>query len=82
MKILEDKDKVFIPLDKYVDNKEAKRVMYMANSGPNNEIYLYKHVDTRHYINIDMEGNFYRYDSINDKYIKIPKVLAIGYALS
>ena len=35
--------------------------MYMGNSGENNKIYLYKHVDTRHYINLDKNGKFYLY---------------------
>jgi hypothetical protein len=32
--------------------------MYMGRSG---EIYLYKHIDTRRYLNLDEQGKCFRY---------------------
>lgn len=84
--VILDNEKVFEPLEKYVptlyNSVDCWKVMYMYNSGENNKIYAYKHVDTRHYIFIDEEGNFYDYNSYYNEYYEVDKVLALNYLVS
>ena len=70
-------EKEFINLEKY-SPKDCWDVMYMGTT--DNGIDLYKHVDTRRYINIDDNGNFYIYNV--EGYLKVDKEKAINYVLS
>lgn len=72
-----DKHDVFFLLEEYVPEEYWSYMMYMGKS---DNITLYKHCDTRHYINVDSEGNFYRYISggiDKGKYEKITKEYAL-----
>ena len=46
------------PLEQMLGRKLCERFMYMGRSG---ELYLYKHIDTRRYLNLDAEGQCFRY---------------------
>lgn len=67
------KDEMFAPLEKYTPEEIWDSMMFM---GTYEDIYLYKHCDTRQYINIDKEGNFYNYVRV-PSYIKIDKKTAL-----
>lgn len=69
--------KCFQNLEKYTDKKIWDDIMYMGCIG---NINLYKHCDTRHYINIDNEGKFYKYNGTG--YDEISKEQAMNYLLS
>lgn len=49
MRVCDDKTFVFMMLDDY---------MYMGEVGP---VFLYKHSDTREYVNVDASGRLYEY---------------------
>jgi|GEM_PF-5240938 len=69
------KDEMFKPMNDYIPKKYWNDLMYMGNEG---DIYLYKHYDTRCYINVDSKGRFYSYiGSEENKYIEISKHQAI-----
>jgi len=42
------------PLELMLGPKLCECFMFMGRSG---ELYLYKHIDTRRYLNLDAEGN-------------------------
>ena len=67
-----DKLDVFYLLEKYIPEEYWKYMMFMGKS---DNITLYKHCTTRHYINVDNEGNFYKYN--NGKYVRISKESAM-----
>lgn len=46
------------PLEQVLGPKLCENFMYMGRSG---ELYLYKHIDTRRYLNLDAEGRCFRY---------------------
>lgn len=46
------------PLEQIFGARLCERFMYMGRSG---ELFLYKHIDTRRYLNLDAEGRCYRY---------------------
>lgn len=46
------------PLEQMLGPKLCERFMYMGRSGA---IYLYKHIDTRRYLNLDAQGQCFRY---------------------
>ena len=46
------------PLEQVLGPKLCESFMYMGRSG---ELYLYKHIDTRRYLNLDVEGKCFRY---------------------
>lgn len=66
----------FINLEKYTP-KICWDVMYMGTT--DNGIDLYKHSETRSYINIDNDGNFYLYNG--ERYVKVDIVTAIDHEL-
>lgn len=68
--------KEFDNLEKYVP-KCCQEVMYMGTTDQG--IDMYKHCDTRQYINIDDDGNFYIYT--NEGYSKTDIVTAIDLLL-
>ena len=54
--------RVWIPLEKYLGSAEAcGAFMYMGVAG---SVYLYKNIISRRYLNIDSEGNCYKYDGV------------------
>ncbi|MBY6838803.1 hypothetical protein [Clostridium botulinum] len=69
-------DNFWINMETYIPKIYWEDLMYM---GETDGISLYKHYDTRNYINVDYNGHFYKYH--NDKYIRIDKDTAI-YNLS
>lgn len=46
------------PLEQMLGPELCESFMFMGRSG---EIYLYKHIDTRRYLNLDAEGQCFRY---------------------
>jgi hypothetical protein len=46
------------PLEQMLGPELCEQFMYMGRSG---EIYLYKHIDTRRYLNLDAAGQCFRY---------------------
>ena len=46
------------PLERVLGPQPCECFMFMGRSG---ELYLYKHVDTRRYLNLDAEGRCFRY---------------------
>jgi hypothetical protein len=46
------------PLEQMLGPEQCERFMYMGRAG---EIYLYKHIDTRRYLNLDAKGKCFRY---------------------
>jgi hypothetical protein len=46
------------PLEQVLGPELSERFMYMGRAG---EIYLYKHIDTRRYLNLDEQGQCFRY---------------------
>lgn len=78
----EEKVEIFKPLEKYVDEGK-EQFMFMGIVKQNEkEIYLYKNSNTRRYLNIDTEGNFYWYNSRNSSYYLVDSYQAIKYANS
>lgn len=61
-------------LEKYVPEEYWDDMMYMMNR---DDIYMYKHIVTRMYINVDSNGIFYAYEPNNDSYYPIDKETAI-----
>jgi hypothetical protein len=46
------------PLEQMLGPKLCESFMYMGRSG---KIYLYKHIDTRRYLNLDAQGQCFRF---------------------
>ena len=46
------------PLEQVLGPKLCGCFMFMGRSG---ELYLFKHIDTRRYLNLDSEGRCFRY---------------------
>jgi len=46
------------PLERVLGPKLCEHFMFMGRSG---ELFLYKHIDMRRYLNLDAEGNCFRY---------------------
>jgi len=46
------------PLEQTLGPKLCGSFMYMGRSG---QIHLYKHIDTRRYLNLDAQGQCFRY---------------------
>ena len=46
------------PLEQMFGPELCERSMFMGRSA---EIYLYKHIDTRRYLNLDAQGQCFRY---------------------
>jgi hypothetical protein len=59
-------------LEHYAPEEMWDSMMYMGSQG---KIDLYKHCDTRNYLNIDDAGSFYRYDG--EQYQPITKEQAL-----
>lgn len=73
---LEEND-VFSLMKEYIPERYWDYLMYM---GRRDGINLYKHYTTRMYINVDKDGNFYKYNGIG--YDKISEEEAIDRMLS
>lgn len=58
--------------------------MWIKGEKVDKVIYLYKHIDTRRYINIDNYGNCYKFDFLKDQsyYNPISKEEAIKHVFS
>jgi hypothetical protein len=63
------------PLERLFSREECSAFMYIGSAGT---IELYKHHDTRRYLNIDANsGEFYLYG--NNTYMKVSKAAALAY---
>ena len=70
-------DPVWEPLQEALPYKWCGGFMYM---GRVDGIHLYKHGFTRHYLNLDGEGNAYRYLPGSDRYVPMNRFEAIENA--
>ena len=75
---------VFDIAENYIKNESILEcLMYIGEKNFKDlKIQLYKHINTRKYINIDKEGNFYEYDRNNNSYVIIAKEKSILNLLS
>jgi hypothetical protein len=48
----------WVPLEQILGSELCERFMFMGRSG---EIHLYKHIDTRRYLNLDTQGQCFRF---------------------
>jgi len=64
-------------MKKYIPKEYWKDLMFMGYS---DDISLYKHCNTRRYVNVDKEGNFYLYNG--NTYDKVEKEFALEYLIS
>lgn len=64
----------FKPLEKLLGPLFCEDYMYM---GQQTGVFLYKHIDTRRYLNIDEHGTTYRYDPATRSYLPIDRAEAI-----
>lgn len=62
------------PLDKLCPPGLCEHFMYM---GKVDGIYLYKHVDSRRYLNVDAAGRTYAFNSETSKYRRISEAAAM-----
>lgn len=70
---------MFVPLQKYVDEKHWSDFMFMGYI-VSERVFLYKHCITRCYLNIDFDGNFYKYTgNYETPYQKINKDIALRH---
>ena len=68
----------FDNLEKYTPKAIWDSMMFMGIG--ENRLSLYKHCDTRKYINISDDGKFYKFE--NNKYIEITEVEAMWRLLN
>lgn len=67
-------DPVWGPLEKVLPYRWCGAFMYM---GRTEGIHLYKHGFTRHYLNLDDDGNAYRYLPASNRYVPMNRLEAI-----
>ena len=68
------------PLEKlFKDDDKCAEFMFM---GTRDDIHLYKHINTRRYINIDDKGKFYIYTPTINDYLPIDKNAAINHVFN
>jgi hypothetical protein len=70
-------DPVWGPLEKALPYKWCGAFMYM---GRTEGVHMYKHGFTRHYLNLDDDGNAYRYLPGSNKYVPMNRFEAIENA--
>ena len=70
-------DPVWTPLEKALPRKWCGAFMYM---GRVDGIHMYKHGFTRHYLNLDDDGNAYRYLPGSNRYVPMSRFEAIENA--
>ena len=70
-------DPVWEPLEKALPYKWCGAFMYM---GRTNGVHMYKHGFTRHYLNLDDEGNAYRFLPGSERYVPMNRFEAIENA--
>lgn len=68
------KDEIFEPMINYIPKFLWEDLMFMGIH--EDRIYLYKHYETRCYINVDKHGKFYYYIG-NNNYQEIDRGLAL-----
>ena len=68
----------FVVAKKFIPFKYLKDLMFMGIRDEN--VYMYKHINTRRYIYIDTKGTFFLYD--NGDLIEITKEKALAHLLS
>ena len=67
------------PLELILTYEQCNRFMFMGTSG---ELFLYKHIDTRRYLNLNGDGDTFRYDSLTGNYQPYPRARAIAEAFA
>ena len=73
------------PLLKVIDIKDIGDYMYMGEHKDiltDKIIYLYKHYNTRRYLNVNTDGICYSYNPWTEGYFKVSKENAIKHVLS
>ena len=65
------------PLEQVLGPKLCEHFMFMGRFG---ELYLYKHIDTRRYLNLDAEGRCFRYTGNGYQPEELPKAIAHAFS--
>lgn len=68
----------FVVAKKFIPFKHLKDLMFMGVKGEN--VYMYKHINTRRYIYVDTNGTFFLYD--NGVLMETTKEEALAHLLS
>jgi hypothetical protein len=78
---MQDKSK-WKPLeDLAVRRPEIKPAEFMF-MGMVDEIHVYKHINTRRYINVHPNGNTFAYDPVTNSYNRVSNLTAVSDALT
>ena len=65
----------WVPLERNLTRQECAAFMYMGRAG---DIELYKHRETRRYLNIRLDGrSFYRY--LGGRYVEVTRSEALDH---
>ena len=65
------------PLEQVLGPKLCEHFMFMGRFG---ELYLYKHIDTRRYLNLDAEGRCFRYTGNGYEPEESPRAIAHAFS--
>ena len=65
------------PLEQMLGPKLCESFMYMGRSG---ELYLYKHIETRRYLNLSAEGRCFRYTGNGYEPEELRKAIAHAFS--
>ena len=71
-------EEMFANAEKSICSAVLPKLMYMGTVG---KIDLYKHCETRRYINVDANDNFYQYDGLMDEYNQIDEGQALSHVI-
>jgi hypothetical protein len=71
--------KSFACLGRLLGQSLCHDFMFMGRKG---NIFLYKNINTRRYVNVDCDGNTYQHNPTTNGYDPIPRADAIKWVLS
>lgn len=85
MKIEYPKEPMWKPLEEAIGRSQCREFMFMGQvilpkEDDSATIFLYKHIRTRRYLNVDQDGRAYRFTG--DGYLPIPLDEAIEHVCS
>ena len=71
-------EEMFANAEKSIPLYIVRNLMYMGTIG---RIDCYKHSETRRYINVDANDNFYQFDGLMDEYNQIDESQALSHII-